>query len=333
MDNKQIILKSYPEGMPKTSDFEITDTKIDEMPDDGVLIKLKYISLDPYMRGRMNPDHEDGMTFKLGEALEGGVVGEVVKTNTMMFREGDMVAGFLPWKNYVTAYGWELHKVQTSNYPDSYALGPLGITGMTAYFGMTEIGKPKEGDVLLVSSAAGGVGSMAGQIGKVLGCHVVGICGSDEKVEYLKDELEFDDAFNYKKEEDLDAAIKKYCPQGVDIFFDNVGGEIEDVVMRNLNKFARVIVCGQVSLYNVYPRPQGPRLASDLIAKSVTMQGFMVRNYKKRFKEAVNQLVEWLVMGEIQGIENVVEGFENVPQAFIDMMEGKNTGKQIVEVY
>ncbi|MFA8450609.1 MAG: NADP-dependent oxidoreductase [Bacteroidales bacterium] len=333
MDNKQIILKSYPKGMPEPSNFEITETEIDEIPEEGVLIKVKFISLDPYMRGRMTPEKKDGLVFKLGEPIEGGIVGEVIKSTTMMFREGDMVAGFLPWKNYVTAYGWELNKVHTSNFPDSYSLGPLGITGLTAYFGLTEIGKPKEGETLLVSSAAGGVGSIVGQIGKIMGCHVVGICGSDKKVNFVKEELGFDDAFNYKKEEDINLAIKKYCPDGIDIFFDNVGGNIEDAALQSINKFARIVVCGQVSLYNEYPRPAGPRIASELISKSAIMQGFMVRNYRKRFKEAINQLVEWLVMGKLIGIENITVGMENTPQAFIDMLNGKNIGKQVIQFY
>ncbi|MFA8298817.1 MAG: NADP-dependent oxidoreductase [Hyphomicrobiales bacterium] len=333
MKNRQIVLKSYPKGMPSEEDFDIQKTTVEDIPEDGVLIKTKFISIDPYMRGRMSELHQNNMTFKLDQPIEGGIVGEVVKSNTMMFRKGDIVAGFLPWKEYVVAYGWEVNKVQTRNYPSSYALSALGIAGLSAYFGITEIGKPKEGETLFVTSAAGGVGSMAGQIGKILGCHVVGVCGSDEKVRYVKEELGFDDAFNYKDVEDMEETVKKYCPEGIDVFFDNVGGPIEDAAMKHINKFARIIVCGQISHYNDEKRPQGPRVASQLISKSALMQGFMVRDYRKRFKEGVNQLVEWMAMGQIQYNENIINGFENCPKAFIGMLNGENIGKQVIKVF
>jgi NADPH-dependent curcumin reductase CurA len=206
------------------------------------------------------------------------------------------------------------------------------MTGMTAYTGLTEIGKPKAGETIVVSGAAGAVGSVVGQIGKILGCRVIGIAGSDDKVEMLKSKFGFDEAINYNTTKDMNKAIAEAAPNGVDIYYDNVGGPISDAVHRNINQFARVIICGAISLYNATELPMGPRVEGLLIKKSALMQGFIVSDFSDKFAEAAQQLGQWLKEGKLKHEETVVEGFESIPQAFIDLFSGKNTGKMIVKI-
>jgi len=245
---------------------------------------------------------------------------------------GDFLTGNLDWKEYQISNGQGLHKVDENAVKLSAYLGVLGMTGLTGYLGLTEIGLPKQGETLFISGAAGAVGTVVGQVGKLLGCTVVGITGSDEKVALLTSKFKFDSAINYKTTPDLQEAIKNASPNGVDIYFDNVGGEISDAVLANINKHARLPVCGAISLYNDTKVALGPRLQPIILTKSATMRGFIVADFSDKFQEASKQLTAWLKEDKITFTETIVEGFDNIPQAFIDLFEGKNEGKMIVKV-
>ena len=238
----------------------------------------------------------------------------------------------LEWKEFQKSDGNGLLKVDPTKVPLSVYLGILGMTGLTAYLGLTEIGKPKKGETLVVSGAAGAVGSVVGQIGKILGCRVVGIAGTDEKVEMLKAKYGFDEGINYNTTRNMKEAIAAACPDGVDVYFDNVGGEISDGVLANINKFARIIVCGSISVYNETSVPMGPRVEMVLVKNSALMQGFIVGNFAPKFPEAIAQLSSWLMEGKLTYTETIVEGFNQIPEAFIGLFEGKNNGKMIVKI-
>ena len=330
--NKVITLANRPSGEPALSDFNF-ETEEKPSPDDQeVLLETKYVSVDPYMRGRMNDTESYVPPFELNEPVEGGIVAKVVESNHGDFDEGDYVSGRLQWKQYQLSGGKGLMKVDPEAAPLSAYLGILGLTGLTAYMGLAEIGKPKEGETLVVSGAAGAVGSVAGQIGKIKDCHVVGIAGSDEKVELLKSKFGFDEGINYKATGDMPAAVAEVCPDGVDVYFDNVAGEISDAVHQNMNRFGRIVNCGAIAHYNATSQPTGPRVEPMLIKKSILMQGFIVGNYEDQFPGAVKQLAEWLSEGKLEYSETVMEGFDNIPQAFLDLFEGKNKGKMVVQV-
>ena len=329
---KTIHLNTRPIGTPQLSDFNLVNEDLPQINENEMLLKATYISVDPYLRGRMMEGKSYIEPFELNKALSSGMITEVMESNLDGFKKGDFVTGMLEWKEYQTHNGEELMKVDPNKAPLSTYLGLLGMTGLTAYLGLTEIGKPKAGETVVVSGAAGAVGSVVGQIAKLLGCRVVGIAGSDENVEVLKSEYGFDAGINYKTTENMTQAITEACPEGVDIYFDNVGGEISDGVMFNLNTFARVIVCGAISMYNATSMPMGPRLDSILIKNSVLKQGFIVFNYMAKYGEAISKLAQWLQEGKLKSTETVVEGFENTPQAFINLFEGKNKGKMVVKI-
>ncbi|WP_154200359.1 NADP-dependent oxidoreductase [Ancylomarina sp. 16SWW S1-10-2] len=329
---KTIHLNTRPIGTPQLSDFNLVNEDMPQVGDNEMLLKTTYISVDPYLRGRMMEGKSYIAPFELNKALSSGMISEVVESNLDGFKKGDFVSGMLEWKEYQTHNGEGLMKVDPAQASLSTYLGILGMTGLTAYLGLTEIGKPKAGETVVVSGAAGAVGSVVGQIAKLLGCRVVGIAGSDEKVEVLKSEYGFDAGINYKTTGDINKAIAEACPNGVDVYFDNVGGEISDGVMFNLNRFARIIVCGAISMYNSTSLPMGPRLDSILIKNSALKQGFIVANYMAKFGEAIPKLAQWLQEGKLKSTETIVEGFENTPQAFINLFEGKNKGKMIVKI-
>jgi NADPH-dependent curcumin reductase CurA len=264
--------------------------------------------------------------------MKSGVVAEVVESKNPDFKVGEYVMGMLNWSEYQTSNGEGLNKVDSKIAPLSSYLGLLGMPGLTAFLGLTEIGQPKQGETLVVSGAAGAVGSVVGQIGKLMGCHVVGIAGSDEKTKLLKSEFGFDETINYKTTKNMRKAIAQACPKGVDIYFDNVGGEISDGVLMNINKFARIAICGAISQYNETQIATGPRLQSTLLINSALMKGFIVRDYADKFQEAIKQLVQWYGEGKLKAKETVVEGFENIPEAFIGLFEGANTGKMVVKI-
>ena len=247
-------------------------------------------------------------------------------------QKGAVVVGNLPWQEYVVHTGKSLRTVDPDVAPLSYHLGILGMPGQTAYFGLLHIGQPKEGETVVVSGAAGAVGTVAGQIAKLKGCHVVGIAGTDEKVEYLKNELSFDEAINYKTTDNINKAVAEACPDGVDIYFDNVGGEISDAVLLALNKFGRIAICGQISFYNNTAPATGMRVEPILLRKSALMKGFIVNDYASEFGTAAKELATWLNEGKLQYQETVKEGFDQIPEAFLGLFTGENTGKQLVKV-
>ncbi len=330
--NKTIILKSRPEGTPQLSDFELTDEKMPEVMQGEILLKTKYVSVDPYLRGRMSNADSYVPPFELNKPISSGIVAEVVESKNDKFKKGDFVSDRLDWKEYQISTGKDLQKLDPSIQPLSVYLGVVGMTGMTAYTGLTQIGKPKAGETIVVSGAAGAVGSIVGQIGKILGCHVVGIAGSDEKVEMLKSKFGFDAGINYYTTKDMNKAIAETCPKGVDIYFDNVGGPISDAVHRNINQFGRIVVCGAISMYNATEMPTGPRVEGFLIKRSALMQGFIVSDFVDKFPEGAKQLGQWLKEGKLTYEETVIEGFDAIPEAFIGLFTGKNKGKMIVKV-
>jgi hypothetical protein len=330
--NKVILLCNRPVGKPALSDFKFTRESIPAPQTGDILLKTRYVSVDPYLRGRMNDSKSYVPAFKLNEPVQSGIIAEVIDSNHAEFKKGDFVMGNLEWKEFQISNGKGLNKVDSDYSELTPYLGVLGMTGITAYLGLTEIGIPKKSETLVVSGAAGAVGSVVGQIGKILGCTVVGITGSDEKVEILKSKFKFDNAINYRTEPDLQKAVHEACPKGVDIYFDNVGGEISDAVLANINKYARLPVCGAISLYNETTMPVGPRLQPILLTKSATMRGFIVGDFSEKFPLAIKQLATWLKQGKLTYSETVIYGFRNILQAFIDLFEGKNEGKMIVKV-
>ncbi len=330
--NKIILLKKRPVGKPSLNDFELIEETKPNPKEGELLLKTKYVSVDPYLRGRMRDEKSYIEPFKVGEPLESGIIAEVIETNNKNFQKGDLVNGMLQWKEFQTSNGNGLNKVDAQRVSARAYLGVLGLTGLTAYLGLTKIGKPKKGETILVSGAAGAVGSVVGQIGKIIGCRVVGIAGSDEKISRMKKEFGFDTGINYKTTDNLRKAIAEACPEGVDVYFDNVGGEILDASLMNMNRYGRVINCGAISLYNETEVAKGPRMEPLLIKNSILMQGFIVRDFVKDFGPAQKQLAAWLAEDKLKSMETVVEGFENIPQAFIDLFKGKNEGKMIVAV-
>lgn len=330
--NKTILLNNRPKGKPTLDDFKTISEEVPTAKEGEVLLKTVYVSVDPYLRGRMNDAKSYVPPFELNEPIQSGIIAEVVDSNLPDFKKGDFVSGMLPWKKFQASKGKGLKKVDPSTAKLSHYLGILGMTGLTAYLGLTEIGKPSKGETLVVSGAAGAVGSVVGQVGKLLGCKVVGITGSDEKVDLLTSTFSFDQAINYKTTSDLKQDIREACPNGVDIYFDNVGGEISDAVLAQINKYARIPVCGAISLYNATEVPMGPRIQPILLTKSATMRGFIISDFAEKFPEATRQLATWLNAGELQFSETIIEGFEQIPQAFLDLFEGKNKGKMIVKV-
>jgi NADPH:quinone reductase len=329
--NKQIVLVSRPKGEPRMENFRMVETALPDVNEGEVRIRTLYLSVDPYMRGRMNEGKSYVPPFKLEEVIAGGAIGQIEESRHEKLKAGDFVSGSWGWQQYAVVDGAKLIKVDPAQAPLTAALGVLGMTGLTAYFGLLDIGKPQSGETVVVSGAAGAVGMIVGQIAKLYGCRVVGIAGSDEKISYLKNEIGFDECVNYKKE-GLAQALANACPNGVDIYFDNVGGTVSDHVMQLINKGARVPLCGQISLYNQEQPDTGPRLQNQLLINSALMQGFIVGNYASRFPEAVSKLAQWVAAKQIKYTETVVEGFQNTPKAFLGLFSGENIGKALVKV-
>jgi NADPH-dependent curcumin reductase CurA len=329
---RTINLKSRPKGKPELADFDFTTSEIPELQEGEVLLSSKYVSVDPYLRGRMSDAPSYVPPFELNKPMVSGIIAEVLESKNTNFSKGDHVSGMLQWKETQVTKPDGLIKVDPKKVPLSAYLGILGMTGLTAYLGLTEIGKPKKGETLLVSGAAGAVGSVVGQIGKILGLRVVGIAGTDEKVEMLKSEFGFDEAINYNTTKNMNEAIAKACPEGVDVYFDNVGGEISEAVLFNINKFSRTVNCGAISVYNNTELPKSISVQPFLVKKSSSMQGFVIFDYADKHPEGIKQLAEWLQQGKLKYTETIKEGFENIPQAFLDLFEGKNKGKMVVKL-
>jgi NADPH-dependent curcumin reductase CurA len=332
MMNRQITLAARPIGYPKESDFALVE-KPAPVPGAGeILIRTVYLSLDPYMRLRMNDAASYAAPLKIGDVMVGGTVGKVLQSNHPDFVKGDIVEGMLGWQEYAVSDGVGLRKIDPQVAPISTALGILGMPGLTAYFGMLEIAGPKQGETVVVSGAAGAVGSAAGQIAKMLGCRVIGIAGSDAKINYLVGELGLAAAFNYRSVENYYEVLNEICPDGIDVYFDNVGGAITDAVLRLLKPRARVAICGQISHYNQEKPEPGPRLLPYLLIKQARAEGFLVFQFAERYGKGLEQLTRWLREGKLKYREDIVDGIGNAPGAFIAMLHGRNMGKQLVKL-
>ena len=318
--------------MAKESDFKLVETPVPQPGPGEMLVRMLYVSVDPYMRSRMNDVKSYAPPVQIGEVMGGGAVGKVVDSKNPQFAAGDLVEGLFGWQEYAISNGKGVRKLDPALAPVSTALGILGMPGLTAYFGLLEIGKPRAGETVVVSGAAGAVGSIAGQIAKIKGCRVVGIAGSDEKIAWLRDELGFDAAFNYKTTKDYPAKLHELCPHGVDLYFDNVGGAITDAVFRLINVGARIVVCGQIAQYCAEKPETGPRLLAHLVVKQARAEGFLVFQFASRYAEGFKQMAAWLKQGKLKYREQFVDGIENAPRAFIGMLQGENTGKQLVRV-
>jgi NADPH-dependent curcumin reductase CurA len=329
---RQFKLAARPVGMPKESDFALVETPMPTPGDGQVLVRTSFLSVDPYMRGRITGVRSYADPVLVGDVMVGGAVGQVVDSRHSGFAAGDFVVGYWGWRDYASVDGKTLLKLNPSLAPVSTALGLLGMPGMTAYFGFLEICKPQPGEVVVVSGAAGAVGSLVGQIAKIKGCRVIGIAGGDDKVHWLVNDLGCDAAFNYKSCSDFAAKLKEICPVGIDCYFDNVGGAITDAVFPLLNVFGRVSVCGQISMYNLEKPEPGPRLLPFTLVKQLRVEGFIVTRWQSRWGEGITQMAQWLKEGKIQHREQIVEGFENTVKAFIGMLQGENTGKMLVKV-
>jgi hypothetical protein len=331
MDARQIVLSSRPLGLPSTGNFR-TETKIlDDLKDDEVLLKAWYFSVDPYMRGRMSNIKSYAPPFDVDQPIRGGAVAKVIESRSRSLKEGDTVVGILPWATYSIVSAQNLRKVDSHSYPPGYHLGILGMPGLTAYFGIMDIGKPKPGETVVISGAAGAVGIAAGQIAKLQGATVVGIAGDEEKCALLTDEFGFDSAINYKTSKTLRKDIASACPNGVDVYFDNVGGEITDAVVANLNNHSRFVLCGQISQYNNTRIATGPAILPVFLTRSVKLQGFIVGNYSAQFEDAMKQLTKWVEEGKLKYTETIIHGFDKLPETFISLFSGKNIGKMLVK--
>ena len=332
MNTKQIVLASRPKGIPQVTDFRIEPTELRKMMPDEVLLKPLYFSVDPYMRGRMNEAKSYIQAFQIDKPLEGNALATVVESKSVLFNPGDTVMGMIPWSEKSVVSDKGLVKVDPSRVPLSYYLSILGMNGLTAYIGLMHICKPLAGETVVVSGAAGAVGLAVGQIAKIQGCRVIGITGSDDKVKLLVEKYGFDEAINYKTTTYMSNAIGTVCTDGVDIYFDNVGGDISDAVINNLNFQARVAICGQISLYNSNTVSVGPRIQPMLLSKSAMMRGFLINNFKSEFPDAIRYLTRWLDEGKLKYTETTFRGFDQLTDAFLGLFNGENVGKMIVKV-
>ena len=331
MQNKEIRLASRPAGVPTVENFQFAETEVPKPQGNEVLVRMLYISVDPYLRGRMRDRKSYIAPFEVGQVIKSAAVGEVVESASPKFQPGDIVSGNFGWRLYDVADANAVMKVVPGFSPTT-ALGVLGPTGLTAYFGLLDVGQPKEGETVVVSGAAGAVGMTVCQIAKLKGCRVVGTAGSDEKCDYLRRELGVDATINYKTAPNIFAALKEACPKGIDVYFDNVGGDVSDAVFPLITNAARLVICGQISMYNADKPDIGLRPQPFILINSATMKGFIVTQYMSRFAEGIAQLVQWFTSGKLKHAETIMEGFENTPRAFIGLFSGENLGKQIVKV-
>lgn len=330
--NHKIILKSRPVGKPDENSFELIKDTLPSPNNNEVTVKTHYLSIDPYLRNTMNEEKFVGPPAKLGEVFGGGAVGEIIKTNCEFLRKGDFVSGSWGWQTYANVEANQITKLNPDLAPISTALGVLGIAGLTAYFGMTEIGKLKTGETVVISGAAGSVGMLAGQLAKISGARVIGIAGSDKKNEYLKNELGFDETINYRATTNLQSSLQQAAPNGIDVYFDNVGGTTSDAVMPLLNHGARIPVSGQISQYNLQQPELGPRIGMYLVKNNALIQGFSFMQYKSHFPEALELLSKWMKENKLKYKEHIVEGFSNTPSAFQGLFSGENIGKLLIRI-
>ncbi|GAY68363.1 hypothetical protein CUMW_263550 [Citrus unshiu] len=333
--NKQVILKDYVSGFPKETDMYMTKSSIElQVPkgSNGVLLKNLYLSCDPYMRPRMtNIKGSYVESFKPGMPISGYGVAKVLDSENPEFKKGDLVWGMTGWEEYSLVTAPHLFKIQHTDVPLSYYTGILGMPGMTAYAGFYEVCSPKQGECVFISAASGAVGQLVGQFAKLLGCYVVGSAGSKDKIDLLKNKFGFDEAFNYREEPDLNEALKRYFPEGIDIYFENVGGKMLDAVLLNMKIHGRIAVCGMISQYNL-DRPEGVHNLMYLVTKRVRMEGFLVRDYYHLYPKFLEMIIPHIKEGKIVYVEDMAEGLESAPAALIGLFSGQNVGKQVVAV-
>ena len=331
-NNRQWRLASRPGGMVTLENFELTEEPIPEPKDGEVVIQSEFLTVDPYMRGRMADRKSYADPVQLGDVMTGQAVGKIVASASDRFKPGDAALADIGWQEFGAAPANEVRKLDPDRAPISTALHVLGMPGLTAYFGFLDVVQAQEGQTIVVSGAAGAVGSTVGQIAKIKGCRAVGIAGSDEKCRWLTEDLGFDAAINYKTTESLVKALGEHCPDGINGYFDNVGGTVTDAVFPHLALNSRIGICGQISQYNLAKGETGPRLLWNLIVKRATIQGFLVFDFADRYREGLKELGGWVSRNELKYKENIVEGFEKMPAAFIGLFQGSNTGKQLIQV-
>jgi len=329
--SKYVVLKEYiPSGNPELSHFEIKEDKIEISNDKNILVKNEWISVDPYMRARMTERKNYKPPFELYKSMDGAAIGKVVQSNSSSLSVGDIVKSDFGWRDQFVSSDKNLIKIEPVDVPIQTYLGPLGLTGHTAYIGLFRIGNLQENQTVLVSSAAGSVGSTVCQIAKINGCRVIASTGSDEKVNWLKNELGVDEAFNYKKVDNLVLHLKSLSPEGYDLYFDNVGGEFLEAAIFRMKNFGKIVICGRISQMNS-PGHALKNMAHVLV-KRLTIKGFLIFDHFKDHEDFEKDMTNWILNGQMKWRETVVEGIEEAPQAFIDLLNGKNTGKMLVRI-
>ncbi len=329
--SREIQLKSRPVGLPVEANFELAEVTIPPLQDGEILVRNTFMSVDPYMRGRMYDRASYVPPFQIGAPLDGGCVGRVIETaGDTAYQAGDYVSGRQGWREYYVSDGSGLTKVDPALVPLQAYLGTVGMPGMTAYVGLLDIGKPKAGETVFVSAAAGAVGSIVCQIAKLKGCRVVGSAGSAAKVEWLRDVAGVDAAFNYKEVSSLVDELGRHCPDGIDVYFENVGGDHLEAALEHMNAFGRIALCGMISQYN-NPEP-GPSNLSHAVRKRLTMQGFIVSDHADRLSQFHQDMHTWIGAGQIRWEETIIDGIENAPKAFIGLFTGDNMGKMLVRL-
>jgi NADPH-dependent curcumin reductase len=331
--NRQVRLKSRPDGIPQAHHFEIVASPTPEVGEGQFLVRNLYLSVDPAMRGWVSAVANYSKPVEIGEVMRSRDVAEVAVSRRPDYRVGDKVVGWFGWQEHALSDGrGVIRRVEEKDIPLSASLGVLGMNGVTAYFGLLDVGQPKAGETVVVSTAAGAVGSAVGQIAKLRGCRTVGIAGGAEKARLCREEFGYDAAIDYKAERDLDAALKRACPNGIDVYFDNTSGSISEAVLRHINKRARIVICGTASLASWDPWPTGPRVERHLLVKSARMEGFLVFDYEHRTQEAVTELAQWVRDGKLRYREDILEGLEQAPDAIAGLYRGENLGKRLIKL-
>ena len=328
--NRQVLLASRPQGWVREENFRIVDAPVPDPGPGEVLVRGEWLSLDPYMRGRMNEAKSYAAPVEIGQVMVGQVVGEVLESRDPAFSVGDKVLAPLGWQLYGVAAAKSLRTIDASRAPVTYYLGVLGMPGMTAWFGLSEIAKPKGGETLVVSAASGAVGSVVGQLARIAGCRVVGIAGGKAKCAYVVDELGFDASIDYKADDVLQR-LRETCPDGVDVYFENVGGALLDALLAVMNRFSRIVICGLVAEYNA-TEPYGYKRLRSILVNRIRMQGMLVFDWEARYGEALEALGGHLASGKLKYRESIVEGIDNAPKGLIGLLRGENFGKQLVRL-
>jgi hypothetical protein len=328
--NKQVVLNSRPEGWVKESDFRIVETPVPVPGDGQILLKANYLSLDPYMRGRMNETRSYAPSVKIGGVMTGETIAEVIESKSSKFKTGDTVAAYSGWQQYALSDGTGVRLVDPKVVPVSAYLGAVGMPGVTAWYGLLKIGEPKTDETVVVSAASGAVGSVVGQIAKIQGCRVVGVAGGRQKCDYVLQELGFDACIDHRAD-NIAEALAEATPKGIDVYFENVGGPLLDAVLARCNSFARIPICGMIADYNATER-YGVKNLIAAVGNRIKLQGFIISDHPQIWPEALAQLAQWVREGKLKYRETITQGLENAPKAFIGLFKGENFGKQIVKI-